>query len=223
MPENKHTPIEGEDGRLYFRYPKGARYQFVSTTGLPLFEYAVEDCAYSDGEEWYTLSCNGARLDRDMTVEQVSLIFSFYDYQTLDPGIAFELPLLEEEVKFYYTDLGKESRKANVEANAKLKETQYFKLKAQIDKISPTLRFAQSEGNTQKTVELSEQIRKLSAEQHKILEACGVDIDVLTKKKKCNICDDTGFTTDGAICKCAYAREDEIKAYNAELRRARHR
>ena len=223
MAEIKREHCEGADGRIYFRYAKGASYHFIGSDGVPLFEYTVQDCAYRDGEEWYALACNGRQLSQEKTSEQTALIFSFFDYEIITPGTPQELPLLDEEVKAYYTDLGKEARKANVEANAKLKDTEYFKLKAQIDKLSPALRFAQSEGNTQKAEEIAEKIRATAEKQHKILEGCGVDIDILTKKKKCSICSDTGFLPDGTICECALARSDEIKRYNAELRLARRK
>lgn len=51
----------------------------------------------------------------------------------------------------------------------------------------------------------------------------GIDYDVLTKKPKCKVCGDSGFTADGHMCECALARSDEIKLYNAELRLAQRK
>lgn len=223
MIDHKHPPIEGDDGRLYFNYPLNARYLFKSTTGAPLFEYEILSCEYVNGEERYYLACNGAMLPGYKTIEQVELIFSFYPYEITDRGEPEELPLLDEEVRLFYNDLTKELKKANSEANAKLKGTDYFRLKSQIEGLSAPLRFAKSSGDEKKAAELMKQVNDLKSKQFEILNGMGIDYDVLTKKPKCKICGDSGFVADGHMCECALARSEEIKLYNAELRLAQRK
>lgn len=219
----KTQHFEGADGRLYFHYPLHARYLSKTTTGEPLFEHEIMACEYTDGKELYILTCNGAPITGAKTLEQINLILGFFDRDMTEPGERVELPLLEEEVRLYYEDLAKELRKANAEANAKLKGTEYFKLKSQIESLSPPLRFAKSCGDDKKAAELEAKLNTLAAEQRKILEGLGVDRDMLTKKASCVICGDSGFTPDGVICSCAVGRTEEIKKYNAELRLARRK
>ena len=219
----KTQHFEGADGRLYFRYPLHARYLSKTTAGEPLFEHAITACEYIDGKELYTLACNGAPITGAKTLEQVDLILGFFDHDMTEPGERVELPLLEEEVRLYYEDLAKELKKANAEANAKLKGTEYFKLKSQIESLSPPLRFARSCRDDKKAAQLEAKLNALTAEQHKILESVGVDRDLLTKKASCAVCGDSGFTPNGVICSCAIGRAEQIKKYNAELRLARRK
>lgn len=219
----KTQHFEDADGRLYFHYPLHARYLSKTTTGEPLFEHEITTCEYIDGKELYTLACNGAPITGAKTLEQVALILGFFDHDMTEPGERVELPLLEEEVRLFYSDLAKELKRANAETNAKLKGTEYFKLKSQIESLSTPLRIARSCGDDKKAAELEAKLNALAAEQHKILEALGVNRDVLTKKASCAVCGDCGFTPEGVICSCAVGRSEEIKKYNAELRLARRK
>lgn len=223
MIEQKSVPSEGEDGKLYFNYPLHAVYTFKSSEGQTLFVYEILDCEYTDGEERYELACNGAPLAGKKSLDQVNLIFGFFDYDITDPGERAELPLLPDEVRQYYEDKAKDLGKANAEANAALKGTDYFKLKSAIESLSRPLRFAKSQGDSARAAELNARINELSAQQYKIIQEKGVDVDILKKTCRCKICYDSGFTDDGNICGCALERADEIKIYNAELRLARRK
>ncbi len=223
MTNKKYTPYEGEDGKLYFNYPLHAVYSFKSSAGSPLFAYEITACEYIDGEERYSLACNGTPLAGTKSLEQVRLIFGFFDYDITDPGELKELPLLDEEVRQYFEDKNKQLNKLNVEANAALKGTDYFKLKSAIEALATPLRFAKSKGDESEIADINSKIKDLKARQAEVLKAKGIDINILTKVKECPDCYDTGFTEDGQICGCALERAEEIKRYNAELRLARRK
>ena len=220
MNEVKIAPFEGEDGKLYFHYPLHALYKFKSTDGQPLFEYEITDCFYLNDEENYSMVCNGSPLEGTKTLEQVNLIFSCFDSE-VDGGELVELPLLKDEVKQYFEDKTKERDKANAAANAELKGTDYFKLKSEIESCTRPLRFAKSQGDSSTVAELTAKINDLKAKQSDIVREKGLDWDIITKKCKCTRCYDTGLTDEDEICDCALAQAEEIKKYNAELRKAR--
>ena len=223
MTNKKYTPYEGEDGKLYFNYPLHAVYSFKSSAGSPLFAYEITACEYIDGEERYSLACNGTPLAGTKSLEQVRLIFGFFDYDITDPGELKELPLLDEEVRQYFEDKNKQLNKLNVEANAALKGTDYFKLKSAIEALATPLRFAKSKGDESEVADINSKIKDLKARQAEVLKEKGIDINILTKVKECPDCYDTGFSEDGQICGCALKRAEEIKRYNAELRLARRK
>lgn len=219
----KTQHFEGADGRLYFHYPLHARYLSKTTAGEPLFEHEIMACEYIDGKELYTLACNGAPITGAKTLEQVALILGFFDHDMTEPGERVELPLLEEEIRLFYSDLAKELKRANAEANAKLKGTEYFKLKSAIEALATPLRFAKSKGDESEVADINSKIKDLKARQAEVLKEKGIDINILTKVKECPNCYDTGFSEDGQICGCALERAEEIKRYNAELRLARRK
>lgn len=223
MADDKKAPLEGEDGKLYFNYPLHAVYSFKSSACLPLFVYEITACEYIDGEERYSLACNGTSLAGTKSLEQVRLIFGFFDYDFTDPGELKELPLLDEEVRQYFEDKNKQLNKLNVEANAALKGTEYFKLKSAIEALATPLRFAKSKGDESEVADINSKIKDLKARQAEVLKEKGIDINILTKVKECPNCYDTGFSEDGQICGCALERAEEIKRYNAELRLARRK
>ena len=223
MADDKKAPLEGEDGKLYFNYPLHAVYSFKSSAGLPLFEYEITACEYIDEEERYSLACNGTPLAGTKSLEQVRLIFGFFDYDITDPGELKELPLLDEEVRQYFEDKNKQLNKLNVEANAALKGTEYFKLKSAIEALATPLRVAKSKGDKSEVADINSKIKDLKARQAEVLKEKGIDINILTKVKECPNCYDTGFSEDGQICGCALKRAEEIKRYNAELRLARRK
>lgn len=215
MTEQK-KPYVGDDGRLYFNYPVGAEYEFRNSAGAR-FSLRIVACEYEDGKEYYYLVSAGRELPARFSVEKLEIQLNAMPYEIISEGERQELPLLMEEVQTYYREKSKELNFANVQANEKLNGTNYKKLIQLNAKLNKRLWLAQSDGREDDAAEIMKLIQENTAACMKIIEDKGVDINALTKQRKCVFCRDTGVV-NGAICICAIDNAESIKAFNAALR-----
>lgn len=67
--------------------------------------------------------------------------------------------------------------------------------------------------------QLKEERSKLGERKKSLLAAAGYPADFLERRYRCNICKDTGYTDEGAICTCCRARADEAYMWIQEKER----
>lgn len=210
----------GADGKLYFKYNKGAEYELHPQFADP-FRYLVLSCELDEQTEteYYRIESAGEELPARFSVSQLEFMLSHRPCEQVSVGEPVELPLLAEEVKAFFAAKRKDVNKANAAENAKLKGTAYFSIDTAKRSITENLRLFRSVGD-ERAAALEKKLQELSAEQEKILTEKGIDLKVLTKTPDCKECGDSGMK-DGRICACALAMADKIKAYNAEVRLSR--
>jgi DNA replication protein DnaC len=63
---------------------------------------------------------------------------------------------------------------------------------------------------------------RLSIEEKKkqLLSANGLPSDYLTRKYRCNICKDTGYTDEGMVCSCCRERAAEAYGWHTDKEKA---
>ncbi len=217
MNEQK-KPYVGEDGRLYFNYPVGAELEFRTAAGKR-FSLRIVGCEYEDGKEYYHLESEGKKLPSRFSVERLEKQLNAAPCEILSAGELQELPLLVEEVQRYYEERTKERNFANVEANSKLKGTEYHKLLTATGGLKRRLMLAEADGRAADAAQIQQALDENKAKRVRILTEKGIDYKILTKVPDCELCGDTGLV-DGEICKCAIERAEQIKTFNAALRLA---
>ncbi len=222
MTEKKNEYKVGVDGRLYYTYNVGAKYEVLPPVNAP-FTYEFISCTWDapTETEYYRIKSAGKELSARFSVNQIKAMLAQFPHEKKADGEPVELPLLLSEVRTYYAAKLKQLRKANVQENEKLKGTKYNGNLQSIKTLSENLRFYVSNGDEARAKELQAELSKLEAEQAKLLDEKKVDLKILHKKADCELCNDTGIK-DGQICECAYLITDKIKAYNASERLARH-
>jgi hypothetical protein len=224
---NKNKHFIGDDGRLYFNYAVGAVYEFTPKGEKP-FTYTITACYFEKkkdlktwvGIEYYTVvGDDGDVLSDRYNAEQVDFLLNSLPCHQIVEGVREELPLLNEEVELYYNEKRKQLNKANAEANAKLKGTDYFKNKSAIESLEARLLFAKTDGDADIINSLEIDLKEYRAKQAGILKANKIDEAVLTKQVSCELCGDYGLLFGGArICKCAFKNTPKIKSYCAAVR-----
>lgn len=217
MSEQK-KPLVDDDGRLYFNYPVGAELEFSNAAGKR-FSLRIVDCEYENGKEYYHLESAGKELSARFSVEKLEKQLTAAPYEILNSGQLQELPLLVEEVQRYFEEKTKERNFANVEANAKLKGTEYHKLLAATGGLKKRLMLAEADGREADAAQIRKELDENGAKRAKILADKNIDYRILTKVPDCELCGDTGIV-DGEICECALERTEQIKTFNAALRLA---
>lgn len=217
MSANKISPYIGEDGELYFNYAVGAEYKF-SSAGVKFIQRIVS-CEYEDGKEYYRLESAGKLLPSRFSIAELETMLGRLPYEQTATGEREKLPLLKEEVEQFYAQRARERNFANAEENKKLKGTEYFKLMKACGTQKKQLMLAQAEQRTADIEELQGKIKASEESMAKLIKEKKVDLSVLSKTVDCERCYDTGFV-GGEICECALERAEQIKAFNAALRRA---
>lgn len=215
----EYRPTVGEDGKIYFKYNLGAVFELRPEVGAP-FRYKVLACEFEDGEEVYRIDCDGVELPTRLSESQLEFMLGRLHCETIEEGEAVELPLLPEEIEKYFGAKRKELNRRNVAANNALKETDYFKNKSAIERLTERLRLARAEGDSDKVSKLGKQLEDLEGEQFVILSEKNVDFNILHKVADCQLCGDKGILSDGSVCACARAQTAAIKLFNAEIRLA---
>lgn len=208
----------GQDGRLYFSYNLNEVFCFFPIVGEP-FDLTIIGCIFENGKEYYQLSGQSNALASRYSKKELEEMFRALDHDIVEEGTPTELPLLEEEVRTYYAAKLTRLHAANAEANKKLKDTDYNKLRNKRYSLQRNLRMAIADDEADEVLSgLKEEIAKIAAKEDKIIDEQGIDKRILTKVKECPLCDDTGIMDGGEICECALKRVEAIKKYNAMLR-----
>lgn len=210
-------PYIGEDGGLYFNYAVGAEYVFRAA-GVE-FSQRIIACEYENGKEYYRLESAGKLLPTRFSVPELEILLARLPYVQTAEGEREKLPLLKEEVKEYFAQMYKERNFANAKENEKLKGTEHGKLNNAYGTLKKKLMLAQADDRTADIAEIKKQMQENEAAREKIIKDKNVDKALLIKKIICEKCNDTGLIGE-EICACAIARTEQIKAYNAALRRA---
>ena len=213
------TPYKiGADGKLYFKYNRGAEYKVKPLCSAP-FVVCVLACEFDEdnGKEYYRIKSAGKELPARFTVSQVDLLLSQFPCTQSKSGEPQELPLFLNEVQEFYEKKRAMRDKENVAENKKLKGTAWNRNKQTCATLKDNLFFYRSCGNAAKVAELEKQLAELEAVQAKILEEKGVNFKILTKAPDCIACNDMGII-DGKICECARKAAAVIKSYCAAKR-----
>ena len=218
MSEQIKPHVDENDGRLYFNYPVGAEFEFT-TAASKRFSLRIVDCEYENGTEYYYLESAGKKLPARFSVDKLEKQLTAAPYEILSAGEWQELPLLVEEVQRYYQERTKELNFDNVEANNKLKGTEYKALVRAASSLKKRLMLAEADEREADAAQIRKALSDNSVKRAQILADKGIDYKVLTKVKDCELCGDTGIV-DGKICECAIERTEQIKTFNAALRMA---
>ena len=208
------APVVGKDGYYYFRYNVNAKYEIP--TGENAAVYEIVDCAYENNVQTYSVrvECGDVVKYRDMTIDRLNYLFeTSQDVKVLNEGMPCEFPLTKSEVMQYYARAIKVRNFRKREANAKLKDDKdYQKLIDEEKKLTPKWSQAIAIG-AEDADELGERIKQINVEKLAIMDKLGVKPGDLKAPEPCETCNDKGITPRGAICTCAQAQSDKIKAY----------
>lgn len=145
MSEAKKPYIDDSNGRLYFNYPVGAELEFRTAAGKR-FSVRIVGCEYEDGKEYYYVESAGKMLSARFSVEKLEKLIKAAPCEIVTAGELRELPLLVEEVERYYAERATERNYDNVEANRKLKGTEYGKLNTANGSLKKRLVLAEADG-----------------------------------------------------------------------------
>ena len=211
---NRLPPKVGEDGRLYFNYGVGAQYSIKDKGKEYIFE--IVDCRYDEREvEYYKCTNNGVPFWNEFSANRIHYVLNFGLHETISEGVRRELPLTVDEVKAFAT--GKAT--ARVVVVKSLGNTDYFAKDKELKSIEIEKVFAECHGQQDKLSELTKREKELRGKQEQILKTKNIDPSILKEVEFCSDCNRTGVTFSNKVCVCAKKLENEIKSYNAILRR----
>lgn len=214
------TPYnEGGDGRIYFVYSPGERYELhLAETVIATVE--IVDCDVVDGKELYAVSTvkSGKTSAKPEIYERGRLdwFLHFASAEKVREGFSKEYPLTIEEVTWYYTGqkIARESEKRKAE-RALREIAEYVKLEAEQDKLERVLADKATKGEA--FSDLKERYGEICAERRRMIETCGFEFSLFLPVETCRECSGNGVVGT-KICACAYGRFEEIKRVNAAKR-----
>lgn len=202
--------IEGEDGRLYLHYGKGASYQIYNRSaegsrGGKLVTARIFDCGYdykTDREEYAveTEKTGGKTVAvKRYEREELEFYLSEGNAEELEAGIAVEAPLLPGEVRDYYYDLRARRRQAIDTAKGMLEGNKDRKGKPEyrelIDKqkaVGKRLARAVAE-ETDEIAALSAEYGRLCEQRKAMIKDMGIDPRLFLPEQECPLCGGMGI------------------------------
>ncbi|MBO5046747.1 MAG: hypothetical protein J6C93_07785 [Clostridia bacterium] len=210
------TPyVEGGDGRIYFVYSPGDRYElYLAETAIATVE--IVDCDVVNGRELYAVGTVNGKAPEIYERSRLDWLFNFSAAKKIREGTAKEYPLTVEEVTWYFTGqkIARESERRK--ADRKLREiSEYVKLEAEQDKLEHIL--SERAANGEDFGELKQRYGAVCAERRRMIETCGFDFSLFLPVETCRECGGNGVVGT-KICTCAYDRAEEIKRINVAKR-----
>ncbi len=241
----RYKPIEGADGRYYFRYGIMTEYELKRRTyggghGEPIQRIRIENCRLSKDEtELYEVLFESTGKTKEYSLEELETMLTAGNAEELEAGIAKELPLIQAEVTWYYSvrkkvkkqeletavrilygepDTDSKTKKQNRDKNGKLKWNGGSEAYRNIiERVNKLVAMIAEDlaRNGMVTEELRTCYASLCAERKAFIEKQGIDPNLFRKEEVCRACNDTGIKPNGEICECAYAQEEQIKQFVA--------
>ena len=184
--------------------------------------YTVKDCKFraEDGKEIYTVDVNG-QITRVVTKNKLHFLLFRYMFKKLKSGKyrKYDCSLQEKDVLAYYANFRKKEE-MRVERVAVLLErsAEYRDAVQEISLFSMLLAKAEyMRDDAFEFVRLKEKLEKAKEKRRAVFAKLGIKPGEEKKRIYCAKCQDTGILPSGRICSCAEARENEIRAYVAEV------
>lgn len=222
--------IEGNDGRIYFTYGKGAQYALFHGE-RNVATLIIDECLYNaekKREEYEVSRAYSGIVEQSMlpyAQEEFEYLLNAGNGEEIEAGEAVEYPLMEEEVtSFFQTKKAyreREFRNAEQTMRKIPEYVQCVKAQEEIQKLlSAQISSVNNSEDVRKADELSARYAMICKKRIELLNANGIDPKRYDKRPVCLKCNDYGIASDG-ICTCAQARKKEIKDWNAAQRLAK--
>ena len=233
--------MEGSDGRIYFHYAVGQKFEIVSSVqrtvkeAKPISEVEIIDCSLDKrGREIYTVIVRRKKREEQRTYSHKDLdtFIQYSGARGSAPGNRKEIPLLASEVKIFFDRLKSKRKKALEAAKEALKapftkedgtidetrdEHEFEKLEKQKLALELKLSEAVSKHDSAAEEDLREEYSDVIEKWKGLILERGQDLDLFLSEPICPICNNEHFVR-GEICECAINRTEEIKAFNADVR-----
>lgn len=220
----------GADGRIYLKYGAGMKFNVEAYDTL--VEFVILDCFYDEksDKEIYILAEDGEEDGIRQTLEQLEFLMAFGSTYIHEDGSRVEYPLTVDEVTAYFKHVRNLKNKAYREAQEALSKIEEYNIltasQAEIERqLAPLqVKRMRNYGVDLTRIECEEyevltvRYRDVCAKRKVLIEENGFSLRLFRQSNLCPACNNTGVTEDG-ICFCAYALTEEIKSYNAVVRK----
>lgn len=183
-------------------------------------KYTVTGCRLYGRTEFYSIRVEETGKpvhEIEQSASRLRYLINFNAEEVISDGVRADYPLTAEDVSQYYQAKNAERIAENRRARYMLeKHKGYQEIKAKKARAEMLAGKAEAECEFDKAAAIGAQVMALDEALKKIREDLGITDDVLMLKYDCPRCHDSGILPSGAVCECAHAYENEIRAYIAQ-------